>query len=120
MCKKHGNDYVALPGLCTDPPCTTGMTDALPSAQLGIAGSSLLCSGIDLTAPPPILIQTSFQGFSGRGDSSATVLVDSSTSYNFILSALAKSLGWRIMPAAMHICLANDENCVLWVRFLAW
>ena len=37
-------------------------------------------------------------------------LVDSGTSYNFMLSALAKSLGWRIMPAAMHVCLANGEK----------
>ena len=86
------------------------MTDALPSAQLGVTGSSLLCSGTDLTAPPLILIQTHFQGFSGRGDSSAMALVDSGTSYNFMLSALAKSLGWRIMPAAMHVCLANGEK----------
>ena len=96
------------------------MTDALPSAQLGVAGSSLLCSGTDLTAPPLILIQTHFQGFSGWGDSSAMALVDSGASYNFMLSALAKSLGWRITPAAMHVRLANGENCVLWVRFLAW
>ena len=37
-------------------------------------------------------------------------LVDSGASYNFMLSALAKSLGWRIMPAAMHVCLANGEK----------
>ena len=86
------------------------MTDALPSAQLGVAGSSLLCSGTYLTAPPLILIQTRFQGFSGRGDSSAMALVDSGTSYNFMLSALAKSLGWRITLAAMHVHLANGEN----------
>ena len=86
------------------------MTDALPSAQLGFAGSSLLCSGTDLTAPPLILIQTRFQGFSGRGDSSAMALVDSGASYNFMLSALAKSLGWRITPAAMHVRLANGEK----------
>ena len=86
------------------------MTDALPSAQLGVAGSSLLCSGTDLTAPPLILIQTHFQGFSGRGDSSAMALVDSGASYNFMLSALAKSLGWRITPAAMHVRLANGEK----------
>ena len=90
------------------------MTDALPSAQLGVAGSSLLCSGTDLTAPPLILIQTRFQGFSGRGDSSVMALVDSGASYNFMLSALAKSLGWRITPAAMHVCLANGEE----LRFL--
>ena len=86
------------------------MTDALPSAQLGVAGSSLLCSGTDLTAPPLILIQTRFQSFSGRGDSSAMALVDSGASYNFMSSALAKSLGWRIMPATMHVCLANGEK----------
>ena len=86
------------------------MTDALPSAQLGVAGSSLLCSGTDLTAPPLILIQTHFQGFSGWGNLSAMALVDSSASYNFISSALAKSLGWRITPAAMHIRLANGEK----------
>ena len=86
------------------------MTDALPSAQLGVAGSSLLCSGTDLTAPPLILIQTRFQGFSGWGDSSAMVLVDSGASYNFMLSALAKSLGWRNMLAAMHVRLANGEK----------
>ena len=88
MCKKRVNDC----GLCTNPLCTTGMTDALPSAQLGVAGSSLLCSGTDLTTPPLILIQTRFQGFSGWGDSSAMALVDSGTSYNFMSSALAKSL----------------------------
>ena len=87
-----------------------GMTDALPSAQLGVAGSSLLCSGTDLTAPPLTLIQTRFQGFSGQGDSSAMALVDSGSSYNFMLSALAKSLGWRITPAAVHVCLANGEK----------
>ena len=86
------------------------MTDALPSAQLGVAGSSLLCSGTDLTAPPLILIQTRFQGFSGRCNSSAMALVDSGASYNFMSSALAKSLGWRIMPAAMHVQLANGEE----------
>ena len=37
-------------------------------------------------------------------------LVDSGASYNFTLSALAKSLGWRIMPAAMHVRLANGEK----------
>ena len=86
------------------------MTDALPSAQLGVIGSSLLCSGTDLTDAPLILIQTHFQGFSGRGDSSAMALVDSGTSYNFMSSALAKSLGWRITPAAMHVRLANGEK----------
>ena len=70
----------------------------------------LLCSGTDLTAPPLILIQTRFQGFSGRGDSSAMALVDSSAIYNFMLSALAKLLGWRITPAAMHVRLANGEK----------
>ena len=86
------------------------MTDALPSAQLGVAGSSLLCNGTDLTAPPLILIQTRFQGFSGRGDLSAMALVDSGASYNFMSSALAKLLGWRITPAAMHVRLANGEK----------
>ena len=38
------------------------------------------------------------------------LLVDSSASYNFILSALAKSLGWRVMLAAMHVRLANGEK----------
>ena len=38
------------------------------------------------------------------------VLVDSGASYNFMLSALAKSMGWRITPAAMHVCLANGEK----------
>ena len=37
-------------------------------------------------------------------------LVDSGASYNFMLSALAKSLGWRILLAAMHIRLANGEK----------
>ena len=37
-------------------------------------------------------------------------LVDSGTSYNFMLSALAKSLGWRIMLAAMHVRLTNGEK----------
>ena len=87
-----------------------GMTDALTSAQLGVAGSSLLCTGTDLTAPPLILIQTQFQGFSGWGDSSAMLLVDSGASYNFVSSALAKSLGWRVTPAAMHVRLANGEK----------
>ena len=32
------------------------MTDALPSAQLGVASNSLLCSGTDLTAPPLIMV----------------------------------------------------------------
>ena len=96
------------------------MTDALPSAQLGVAGSSLLCSGTDLTAPPLMLIQTCFQGFSGWGDSSAMSLVDSSTSYNFILSALAKSLLWRVMPAAMHVRLANGEKLNSLGQVFAW
>ena len=87
-----------------------GMTDAQPSAHLGVAGSSLLCSGTDLTAPPLIMVKTRFQGFSGRGDSSAMSLVDSSTSYNFVLSALAKSPCWRIIPAAMHVRIANGEK----------
>ena len=86
------------------------MTDALPSAQLGVAGNSLLCSGTDLTALPLVLIQTRFQGFSTWGDSSAMALVDSSASYNFMSSALAKSLGWRITLAAMHVHLANGEK----------
>ena len=37
-------------------------------------------------------------------------LVDSGASYNFMSSALAKSLGWRITPAAMHVRLANGEK----------
>ena len=37
-------------------------------------------------------------------------LVESSAIYNFMSSALAKSLGWRITPAAMHVCLANGEK----------
>ena len=38
------------------------------------------------------------------------LLVDSSTSYNFMLSTLAKSLGWRVTPATMHVRLANGEK----------
>ena len=38
------------------------------------------------------------------------LLVDSSASYNFMLSALAKSLGWRILLAAMHVRLANGKK----------
>ena len=39
------------------------------------------------------------------------LLVDSGTSYNFMLSALAKSLGWSIHTlAAMHVRLANGEK----------
>ena len=37
-------------------------------------------------------------------------LVDSGASYNFMLSALAKSLGWRILLAAMHVGLTNGER----------
>ena len=37
-------------------------------------------------------------------------LVDSGASYNFMFSALAKSLGWRVTPAAMHVRLANGEK----------
>ena len=37
-------------------------------------------------------------------------LVDSGASYNFMSSALAKSLGWRITPAAMHVRLANGKQ----------
>ena len=37
-------------------------------------------------------------------------LVDSGASYNFMSSALAKSLGWRITPAATHVHLANGEK----------
>ena len=37
-------------------------------------------------------------------------LVDSGASYNFMLSALAKSLGWRVLPVAMHVRLANSEK----------
>ena len=106
MCEKRANDC----SLCTNLLCTTGMTDALPSAQLGVAGSSLLYSGTDLTALPLILTQTCFQGFSGRGDSSAMLLVDSGASCNFMSSALAKSLAWRVMPATMHVRLANGKK----------
>ena len=56
VCEKRGNDLVALPAQSADPPCTTGMTDANPSAQLGVAGSSLLCSSTDLTALPLIMV----------------------------------------------------------------
>ena len=35
------------------------------------------------------------------------LLVESGISYNFMLSALAKSLGWRVTPAAIHIRFAN-------------
>ena len=38
------------------------------------------------------------------------LLVDSGASYNFMLSALAKSLGWRVTPAAMHIRFANGKK----------
>ena len=38
------------------------------------------------------------------------LLVDSGASYNFMLPALAKSLGWRLTPAAMHVRLANGEK----------
>ena len=38
------------------------------------------------------------------------LLVDSGASYNFMSSALAKSLGWRILPAAMHVRLANGQK----------
>ena len=38
------------------------------------------------------------------------LLVDSGTSYNFMSSALAKSLGWRVMLSAMHVRLANGEK----------
>ena len=38
------------------------------------------------------------------------LLVDSGTSYNFMSSALAKSLGWRVTPAAMHVTLAKGEK----------
>ena len=41
-------------------------------------------------------------------------LVDSSASYNFMLSALAKSLRWRTLLAAMHVRLTNGEK----LRFL--
>ena len=37
-------------------------------------------------------------------------LVDSGASYNSMPSALAKSLGWRSKPAAMHVYLANGEE----------
>ena len=71
------------------------MTNESPSAQLGVAGSLLLCSGTDLTAPPLIMVWTHFQGFSSWDNLSAMLLVDSGASYNFMLSALAKLLGWR-------------------------
>ena len=38
------------------------------------------------------------------------LLVDSGASYNFMSSALANSLGWRVLPAAMHVKLANGEK----------
>ena len=38
------------------------------------------------------------------------LLVDSGASYNFMLSALAKSLGGRVTPAAMRVRLANGEK----------
>ena len=38
------------------------------------------------------------------------LLVDSGASYNFMSSALAKSLGWRVTLAAMHVRLANGEK----------
>ena len=37
-------------------------------------------------------------------------LVDSGASYNFMLSALVKSLGWRVTLAAMHVRLTNSEK----------
>ena len=49
-------------------------------------------------------------GFSGQGNLSAMLLVDSGASYNFMSSALAKSLGWRVTPAAMHVRLTNGEK----------
>ena len=70
----------------------------------------MLCSGTDLTASPLIMVQTCFQGFSGRGNLFAMSLVDSGASYDFMLSALAKSLRWRVMLAAMHVHLANGEK----------
>ena len=96
------------------------MTDALPSAQLGVAGSSLLCSGTDLTAPPLILIQTRFQGFSGRGDSSAMALVDSGTSITSCrLPWLSRWVGGlRRLPCVS--ALLTVKNCVLWAKLMAW
>ena len=38
------------------------------------------------------------------------VLVDSSASYNFMLSDLANSLIWRILLASMHVRLTNGEK----------
>ena len=38
------------------------------------------------------------------------LLVDCGASYNFMLSALAKSLAWRVMLAAMHVRLTNGEE----------
>ena len=66
-----------------------------PAETLGVAGSSLLCSGSDLTAHPLMMLHLQMQGGSGKTDSAAMALVDSGASYNFILSTLAKSLGWR-------------------------
>ena len=37
-------------------------------------------------------------------------LVDNGASCNFISSALAKLLRWRVTPAAMHVRLANGEK----------
>ena len=91
-CERYGNEHVALPDLSTNPPCTTGMTDDSPSAQLGITGNSLLCCGTDLTAPPHIIVYTHIQGFSGRGNSSGLLLVDNGASYKSMSSSLTKSL----------------------------
>ena len=38
------------------------------------------------------------------------LLVDSGASYNFMLSALAKSPGWRVTPAAMLVRLVNGKK----------
>ena len=38
------------------------------------------------------------------------LLVDSGASLNFMLSALTKSLGWRISPATTHVRLANGKK----------
>ena len=38
------------------------------------------------------------------------LLVDSGTSYNFMLSALAKSLGLWILLTSMHVRLTNGEK----------
>ena len=58
--------------------------------SFGIAGSSLLCSGFDLTAPPLIMLHLYLQGSSGKNDLVAMTLEDIGAIYNFILLMLAK------------------------------